>query len=99
MATPVQPIRATAFGTDPPADPRTVFDVVGALRTHSLVTARTDGDVRLLGLFGLVRLFLAERLAEWHTRLNGERFGRDQVRRLIEQINEAVGDGARLRVA
>lgn len=31
--------------------------------------------------------------------LNGERFGREQVRRLIEQINEAVGDGARLRIA
>jgi hypothetical protein len=31
--------------------------------------------------------------------LQGERFGRDQVRALIEQINAAVGDGAVLRVA
>lgn len=30
--------------------------------------------------------------------LNGETFGRQQVRDLIEQINEAVGDGARLRL-
>ena len=31
--------------------------------------------------------------------LQGERFGREEVRRLIEQINEAIGDGARLKVA
>lgn len=31
--------------------------------------------------------------------LQGDRFGQKEVRDLIEQINEAVGDGARLRVA
>ncbi len=30
--------------------------------------------------------------------LQGDRFGREQVRDLIREINEAVGDGARLNV-
>jgi DNA-binding winged helix-turn-helix (wHTH) protein/tetratricopeptide (TPR) repeat protein len=46
----------------PPDETRRVADVVAALRARSFLTARTEGETRLLGTYALVRLFLAERL-------------------------------------
>jgi tetratricopeptide (TPR) repeat protein len=43
---------------------RPVVNLVAALRARSFLTARTERDVRLFGLYDLVRRFLLERLAE-----------------------------------